>query len=64
MIWIAVIVSMRRDRRSWEEIGLTVGMEVEACQMRMTRLVRREPLLVELVPTLKGKRLRRERRGG
>ena len=58
------ILRMRRDRRSWEEIGLTVGMEVEACQMRMTRLVRREPVLVELVPTLKGKLARRALRDG
>lgn len=58
------ILRMRRDRRSWEEIGLTVGMEVEACQMRMTRLVRREPVLVELVPALKGKLARRALRGG
>ena len=58
------ILRMRRDRRSWEEIGLTVGMEVEACQMRMTRLVRREPVLVELVPALKGKLARRALRNG
>ena len=58
------ILRMRRDLRSWEEIGLTVGMEVEACQMRMTRLVRREPVLVELVPTLKGKLVRRALRDG
>ena len=58
------ILRMRRELRSWEEIGLTVGMEVEACQMRMTRLVRREPVLVELVPALKGKLARRALRGG
>jgi hypothetical protein len=58
------ILRMRRDGRTWEEISLTLCLRVEACQMRMTRLVRREPLLVELVPTLKGKLARRALRGG
>ena len=58
------ILRMRWDRRGWEEIGMTLGLGVEACQMRMTRLVRREPLLVELVPTLKGKLARRSLQGG
>ena len=58
------ILRMRRDGRTWEEISLTLSLRVEACQMRLTRLIGREPVLAELVPTLKGKRLRRERRGG
>lgn len=58
------ILRMRRDGRTWEEISLTLCLGVAACQMRLTRLIGREPVLAELVPTLKGKRLRRERRGG
>ena len=58
------ILRMRRDRRTWEEVSLTLCLEVAACQMRLKRLIDREPVLAELVPTLKGKRLRRERRGG
>ena len=58
------ILQMRRDGRTWEEISLTLCLGVAACQMRLKRLIDREPVLAELVPTLKGKRLRRERRGG
>ena len=58
------ILRMRRDGRTWEEISLTLCLGVAACQMRLKRLIDREPVLAELVPTLKGKRLRRERRGG
>lgn len=58
------ILRMRRDGRCWEEIALTLCASVEACQMRMARLVQRDPVLVELVPTLKSKIDRRERRGG
>lgn len=58
------ILRMRREGRCWEEVALSVGATVEACQMRMSRLVRREPLLAELVPALKGKMERRGRRGG
>ena len=58
------ILRMRREGRVWEEIALTLCMGVGACQMRLTRLIQREPLLAELLPLLKSKMARRARRGG
>ena len=46
----------------WGAVAAAVGATVAACQVRMTRLVRREPLLLELVPSLKAKVGRRRSR--